>query len=101
MPDHLERVDQVLCAGETCSACGGELHLLGEDVTEELEYMPGRFIVNRIVRPRLACRCCEAVVQADLPSRPIEKAPVFWPMCWSPNTPIICRFIASRKSRPL
>jgi transposase len=46
---------------------------LGEDVTEELEYIPGRFVVNRMVRPRMACTCCEAIVQAPLPSRPIEK----------------------------
>ena len=28
---------------------------------------------NRIVRPRLACTACEAITQADLPSRPIER----------------------------
>ena len=27
------------------------LKIVSEDVTEELEYVPGRFIVNRIVRP--------------------------------------------------
>ena len=46
---------------------------LGRDVTEELEYIPGRFIVNRIIRPRMACACCEEIVQAPLPSRPIER----------------------------
>ena len=46
---------------------------LGTDITEELEYVPGRFVVNRILRPRMACSCCEAVVQAPLPSRPIER----------------------------
>ncbi len=46
---------------------------VGEDVTEELEYVPGRFIVNRIVRPRLTCTCYERFVQAPLPSRPIER----------------------------
>jgi transposase len=73
LPNHLERHEQVMSAGEACADCGGNLRVLGEDVTEELEYVPGRFVVNRIVRPRLACRCCEAIVQADLPSRPIEK----------------------------
>ena len=53
--------------------CGGKLKTLGEDITEELEYMPGRFIVNRIVRPRKACGGCEAIVQSPLPSRPIER----------------------------
>jgi transposase len=73
LPAHLHRNDTVLSPGEACGACGGTLKTLGEDVTEELEYIPGRFVVNRIVRPRLACTCCEAIVQAPLPSRPIEK----------------------------
>ena len=41
--------------------------------SEELEYVPGRFVVNRIARPRLACGGCERFVQAPLPSRPIER----------------------------
>ncbi len=73
LPDHLPRNDEILSPGSHCSACGGVLKTLGEDVTEELEYIPGRFVVNRIVRPRMACRCCEAICQSPLPSRPIEK----------------------------
>ncbi|MCP5073482.1 MAG: IS66 family transposase, partial [Rhodobacteraceae bacterium] len=46
---------------------------ISQDVTEELEYIPGRFIVNRIVRPRMACTCCEKIIQSPLPSRPIER----------------------------
>ena len=73
LPEHLERNEQVLTPGDNCSKCGGDLKTLGEDVTEELEYVPGRFIVNKIIRPRMACSCCEAVLQAPLPSRPIER----------------------------
>ena len=73
LPDHLDRNDTVLSPGEACEHCGGALKTLGEDITEELEYIPGRFVVNRIIRPRRACTCCEAIVQAPLPSRPIEK----------------------------
>ncbi len=63
----------MLSAGDACAACGGRLKRLGEDVTEELDYIPGRFVVNRIVRPRMACACCEQITQAELPSRPIER----------------------------
>lgn len=73
LPDHLDRRDEVLSPGEDCTRCGGKLKTLGEDITEELEYVPGRFIVNRILRPRKACACCEAIVQSPLPSRPIER----------------------------
>ena len=73
LPDHLTRQDQVLSPGTECKACGGGLKPVGEDVTEELEYVPGRFVVNRIVRPRMACKVCETFAQSPLPSRPIEK----------------------------
>ena len=73
LPDHLERIEQVLSVGEDCPECGGDLSKLGEDITEELEYIPGRFVVNKITRPRMACRRCEAISQAPMPSRPIER----------------------------
>jgi transposase len=71
-PTQRPRNEEVLSPGEAC-ACGGKLRLLGEDITEELEYLPGSFVVRRIVRPRMACGCCEKIVQAPLPSRPIER----------------------------
>ena len=74
IPDHVPRVEVELTPGDAaCAQCGGKLRRLGEDVTEELEYIPGRFIVNRIVRPRMACSGCDCFTQAPLPSRPIER----------------------------
>ncbi len=73
LPDHLDRQDEVLSPGDECGDCGGSLRQIGEDVTEELEYIPGRFVVRQIIRPRMACTCCEAFAQAPLPSRPIER----------------------------
>jgi len=73
LPEQLPRTETVLTPGEACAGCGGRLKRLGEDVTEELDYIPGRFVVNRYVRPRLACSCCEAIVQTPLPPRPIER----------------------------
>ena len=73
LPGHLPRNEITLSPGDACGECGGSLKTLGEDVTEELEYIPGRFVVNRIVRPRMACTCCEAFHQAALPWRPIER----------------------------
>lgn len=73
LPDHLERQEEILSPGDACGDCGGALKPLGEDVTEELEYVPGHFVVKRIVRPRMTCTCCEAFAQAELPSRPITR----------------------------
>jgi len=58
---------------EACPDCGGELKHLGEDVSEMLEIEPARFKVIRQVRPKLACICCDRIVQAEAPSRPIAR----------------------------
>ena len=71
IPDHIPRIEVELTPA--CAQCGGKLRRLGEDVTEELEYVPGRFVVNRIVRPRMACLGCDCFTQSPLPSRPIER----------------------------
>jgi transposase len=49
------------------------LRPLGEDVAEQLEFVPASFRVIRHVRPKLACSCSDAIVQAPAPSRPIER----------------------------
>ena len=46
---------------------------LGESVTEVLEKIPARLKVIRHVRPRYACRACEAMLQAPAPALPIER----------------------------
>jgi len=47
LPDHLERNETVLTpSSDSCGSCGGAMRQIGEDATEELEYVPGRFIVN-------------------------------------------------------
>ena len=73
-PKELKRVPVRITPSDACTACGGSFKELGVDVMEELEYVPGHYIVNRITRPRLACTCCETVMQAEMPSRPIPKS---------------------------
>lgn len=58
---------------ECCPDCGGSLKQFGEDVSEQLEYVPESFKVIRHVRPKFACTACERVVEAPAPSRPIER----------------------------
>ena len=74
LPDHLPRDEKVYAPpADACPACGGGLRPLGEDVAEQLEFVPASFRVIRHVRPKLACSCCDAIVQAAAPSRPIER----------------------------
>lgn len=74
LPADLPRETETLSPKETaCSDCGGALKRLGEDVSEMLEFVPGRFKVIRTVRPKLACNRCDAIVQEPAPHRPIDR----------------------------
>ena len=73
LPADLPREDVVHKAPCACPACGGALRPLGEDVSEMIEYVPGRYRVIRHVRPKLSCAACQTVVQAPAPSRPIAR----------------------------
>jgi transposase len=73
-PEHLPRETRTIAPREdACPDCGSELKPLGEDVSETLELEPVRFKVIRTVRPKLACACCDTIVQAPAQSRPIER----------------------------
>jgi transposase len=74
LPDHLPRQTRQHQPKETvCPQCQGQLRKLGEDVSEVLEYVPASFIVIRHVRTKLSCIKCDCIVQAEAPSRPIER----------------------------
>jgi transposase len=74
LPAHLPReVRTHLPKVAACPDCGGKLRKLGEDVSEVLERIPSHFQVIRHVRVKLACACCDRIVQAAAPSRPIER----------------------------
>lgn len=73
LPGHLLRREVVHAGDCACPACGGVLRPVGEDVTEILDYLPGRFEVVRHVRPAFSCRTCESMVQAPMPSLPITR----------------------------
>src|SRR5256885_6030331 len=73
LPDHLPREEVAHPAPCTCPSCGGALRRIGEDVTETLDYVPGRFKVIRHVREKLSCRACDTVVAAPAPDHPIAR----------------------------
>ncbi|MFV1981728.1 MAG: IS66 family transposase, partial [Rhodothermia bacterium] len=73
LPDHLPRDQRRHEPDPGCPECGGTLKTLGEDFSEVLEYVPGRFKVIRDIRPKLSCGDCQHIVQCPAPSRPIER----------------------------
>jgi transposase len=74
LPAELPReIETIAPKQEACPDCGGTLRLLGEDVSEILDYVPASFKVIRTVRPKLSCACCSRIVQEPAPHRPIAK----------------------------
>jgi transposase len=74
LPEHLKR-EEVTHKPDTdcCPDCGGGLRHFGDDISEQLEYVPENFKVIRHVRPKFACTGCNRVVEAPAPARPIER----------------------------
>lgn len=74
LPDHLPREDELIKPDPLCPSCGSaEFKKISDDITETLEYRASSFIVKRTIRPRCACKICEKIVQAEVPSKPIAK----------------------------
>src|SRR5438270_9325854 len=73
LPEHLPREDMVHAAPCPCPTCGGALRRIGEEITETLDYVPGRFKVIRHIREKLSCRSCDMVVAAPAPDHAIAR----------------------------
>ncbi|HEX5326644.1 MAG TPA: IS66 family transposase [Acetobacteraceae bacterium] len=73
LPEHLPREDMIHAAPCACPSCGGALRWIGEEITETLDYVPGRFKVIRHVREKLSCRACDTVVAAPAPDHAIAR----------------------------
>lgn len=77
LPEHLERQTVVLEPEglEPCEHCGRPPERIGEEVSEELEYVPAKLVVRRTVRPKYACRGgCGGVRIAPLPPRLLPQS---------------------------
>jgi transposase len=65
---------------KSCDDCGHELHRMGEDKSEQLEFIPAQIKVIEHVRPKYSCRHCEqhatkvTIKQAPVPASPIPKS---------------------------
>ena len=98
LPQHLPREDLRHPAPCTCPSCGGALRKIADDVTETLDYVPGRFKVVRHIREKLSCRACDTVVAAPAPAAAPEQGCL--PISSCRNMTITCRSIARPRSSP-
>jgi hypothetical protein len=89
---------------KSCACCGGDLHVIGEDVAERLDVVPASFRVLVTKRPRYGCRACEAPpVQAAAAPRIVENGlptEALVAHVRRPSMPTTCRFTARRRSTP-
>src|SRR3954467_5197854 len=74
LPAHLPRYEVLIdVERRDCPCCGGTLHVIDEERSEQLDIVPAQLRVRVPRRPRYACRACEgAVVVAPAPERPID-----------------------------
>ncbi|HFH2951708.1 TPA: IS66 family transposase [Pseudomonas aeruginosa] len=73
LPPHLPRREIHHEPEDTTCGCGQPMQRIGEDVAEKLDYQPGTFTVERHVRGKWVCKCCEKLVQAPLAPHVIDK----------------------------
>ena len=77
LPAHLPRDVTIIDLPEDqkpCPCCGGERHVMGELVSEKLDYVPATLKVLETRRPKYACRPCQGEISvAPLPAAPIEQ----------------------------
>lgn len=69
--DATPRERRELDPGTCCPDCGGDLRLVGEDVSDMLDLIAAQLRVLQIARLKKSCRRCEKMVQEPAPSRPI------------------------------
>lgn len=69
LPAHLHREEHIIEPGEDVTGA----RKIGEVVTEVLEYTPGKFYVERYVRPKYVLPKEERIVIGELPSFPIPR----------------------------
>ncbi|RUR09509.1 IS66 family transposase zinc-finger binding domain-containing protein [Legionella sp. km772] len=70
LPEHLPRevIEHDIAEEEKVCACGCMKQRIGEEITEQLEYVPAKLSVIAHVRPKYACnRCDESVSIAPMP----------------------------------
>ena len=70
LPEYLERREIIIEPQEKTEGC----KKIGEEITEELEYEPGKLFVNRYVRPKYIKPGNEGIIIAPMVERPLPKA---------------------------
>jgi len=74
LPARLPRRDVHHEPEDTTCACGCALKRVGEDVSERLDIIPTQFFVQRQIRGKWACKCCQLMVQEPAAPQVFDNA---------------------------
>ena len=77
LPAHLPRVEQRVEPQDTrCPTpeCGKPMVRVGEDISERLDIVPAQFFVQRQIRGKWACKCCQLLVQEPAAPQVFDNA---------------------------
>ena len=70
-----ERIEYTLCESEcVCGSCARSLKRIGEEISEQLDFVPARLKVLEHARVKYACKCETGVVTAPMPAQPLPKS---------------------------
>jgi transposase len=73
LPAHLPRVEKIVpCTPEQCQCgqCQKTMPVIGYDLSEELDVIPAKYVVNVIKKEKRACRDCPEMGVSTAPSEP-------------------------------
>lgn len=82
LPDHLPRIEiehDLAEAEKQCPCCGEVRCRIGQEISEQLEYLPASFQVLRHIRHKYACAKCDSegynpnITSARKPAQPIDR----------------------------
>ena len=77
LPAHLPRIDQRIEPENThCPEphCGQPMVRIGEDISERLDIVPAQFFVQRQIRGKWVCKCCQKLVQEPAAAQVFDNA---------------------------
>jgi transposase len=72
-PRELPRIDHHHEIQATHCACGQAFKRVGEEISEQLDCVPAQFFVQRHIRGKYACACCQTIQAAPMPAQIIDK----------------------------
>ncbi len=78
LPDTLPRETVVHdIEDKTCACCGHEMHRIGEETSEQLEFIPAQVKVIENIRPKYGCRHCEKTgTEVEIRIAPVPPSPI-------------------------